>query len=62
MSLRKCINCDFCFVEDDIAHNQCRRHAPRPGAVNPETSGWPRVKSDDWCGEFSFDRGMSDNP
>jgi hypothetical protein len=36
----------------------CRRHAPRPGvsaAPDPgslETMPWPRVASDDWCGDW----------
>ncbi len=39
----------------------CRRHAPRPGAPtapgpdNLETMPWPRVASDDWCGEWEPD-------
>ena len=39
----------------------CRRYAPRPslGAPQPQDSGaatesspWPHVASDDWCGEW----------
>lgn len=42
----------------------CRRYAPRPGtsqAENGATAGqdsgghWPRVASDDWCGEWEPD-------
>lgn len=62
MSLRQCVNCDFFFVEEDHRHNQCRRHAPRPSELNQETSVWPRVKDDDWCGEFALDLDLRDNP
>lgn len=36
----------------------CRRHAPRPGTGphpgpdGTESAPWPRVASDDWCGEW----------
>ncbi len=36
----------------------CRRHAPRPGTTaaassdGVETMPWPRVASDDWCGDW----------
>ena len=37
----------------------CRRYAPHPGAMGSgagapgaEVSPWPRVASDDWCGEW----------
>lgn len=42
----------------------CRRHAPRPVPVQaPDAAGdrdriegrWPRVASDDWCGEWEPD-------
>jgi len=39
----------------------CRRHAPHPGASaapDPgglETMPWPKVASDDWCGEWAPD-------
>ncbi len=36
----------------------CQRHAPRPVMAagpapgNLETMSWPRVASDDWCGDW----------
>jgi hypothetical protein len=32
----------------------CRRHAPKPGdnAATGTDSLWPRVASDEWCGEW----------
>ena len=39
----------------------CRRYAPRPGGATTtgsaptDTAPWPRVASDDWCGEWEPD-------
>lgn len=40
----------------------CRRYAPRPGmasgpkgAGDSDSSPWPQVASDDWCGEWEPD-------
>lgn len=61
MTERWCINCIFSFVELDHAHTQCRFHAPVVGCGNPESSGWPRVNDDDWCGQFVLDPAMAED-
>jgi hypothetical protein len=40
----------------------CRRYAPQPGAAkngnaaaNGDDSLWPKVASDEWCGEWQPD-------
>jgi hypothetical protein len=61
----ECKNCAF-FDEDNVGDGLCRRHAP--GDFLPHPAGlhesgevlfwtlgqqWPRVYSNDWCGEHS---------
>ena len=34
----------------------CRRYAPQPGTtLNGAESPWPKVASDEWCGEWQPD-------
>lgn len=44
---------DPATANQKVQLGQCRRYAPRPAS---EAAGcesrWPRVASDDWCGEW----------
>jgi hypothetical protein len=63
LDVKKCLNCR-CYDRRNAKPNdnnapmwgECRRHSPR---VNPVTARayvvegvWPRVRDDDWCGEW----------
>ena len=39
-------SCGTCIYHDSLV-NECRRRAPK---IYP--SSWPKVKVDDWCGEY----------
>jgi hypothetical protein len=46
--------------DQKVQIGRCKRYAPRPlipgadanGTVPDQDSCWPRVASDDWCGEW----------
>lgn len=55
---------DPAIVGRKVEVGLCRRYAPHPGAVAPtngaEGAGdqlWPKVASDEWCGEWEPDVG-----
>jgi len=48
----RCDTCKFMWpVEKDaeVIYHECRCHAPQLASSN---QGWPKVKVDDWCGEY----------
>lgn len=48
----QCDSCKFMWpVEKDgtIVYYECRCHAPQ---LASNTNGWPKVKTNDWCGEY----------
>jgi hypothetical protein len=45
-----CSKCNYWIKNADKPEGQgdCRRYAPRPGAV----AAWPKTPGDAWCGEY----------
>jgi hypothetical protein len=50
---------DPAIINQKVELGLCRRYAPKPGADaqaaqtgNDEDSLWPKVASDEWCGEW----------
>ena len=47
---------DPALVGQKVCVGLCRRSAPQPGGGSADPSGpdslWPKVASDDWCGEW----------
>lgn len=58
-STKTCSNCRFCKeatrsrLRRVVTQTECRRYSPIicPDEY-PLDSGWPVVKSDDWCGDY----------
>ena len=53
---------DPSLIGRKVEFGLCRRYAPKPGAVvngngsaDGEDSLWPKVASDEWCGEWQPD-------
>lgn len=47
---------DPALVGQKVGLGLCRRCAPQPGGASTDPNGtdslWPKVASDDWCGEW----------
>jgi hypothetical protein len=66
------VSCSRCFFynpegdqDSEVAGGECRRWAPKPylscgdAGDAPVCPEWPHVFGNDWCGEFSPNRGQS---
>ena len=53
---RTCRTCKYFEFEGDdranAASGECRRNSPDPGSVSKGYAHWPRVRWDNWCGEW----------
>lgn len=64
MTHPRCDTCCFALPDEDYSYPddsakdigiQCRRRSPiaTGGMMSPTVTIWPKVKRDDWCGEYS---------
>ena len=47
--MKKCERCAYWQKDGSKNMGDCRRRAP---TVPPYIQGWPRVRWNDWCGEY----------
>jgi hypothetical protein len=62
MTIVNCTSCRFYVGSEEIGN--CRRNAPIPQhhpAAGAISAPWPRVKADQWCGEWQ-PRPVEDQP
>lgn len=59
-----CAGCAFAELGPGGMNRECRRHAPTAvaaiidGQKMTSRKVWPKVKDEDWCGDFEARRGL----